>query len=339
VCQALGVARDADAATVKAAYRRIAAANHPDRAGHDATRFQRASQAYDAWQRRHGERPQTSTKASDIPVDEILSTFQELFGGSFGGTPKDARPARGSDLRLDLAIAPDDAEVGCRRTVAITRRLCCTSCRGVGGSNPEPCAACQGKGMLHRALGAVHIQNACPGCKGRGTRWASPCPACDDGMVAVSQTIEVVVPPGVQSGQLLRIRDKGNEHPTGPCGALLLAVEVTGAALREMRRGDDVVMEVPVDVRRFLIGGSITVDTLVGPREVRVPRWPRDQTTISLHELGHRKTAADGVYRGAITRGAHRVVLRVSAETRRAAFAIIAVVVALFALVLVGALR
>jgi molecular chaperone DnaJ len=347
VFQTLGVAPGADAETVKQAYRKIAHETHPDRPGSDEAaraRFEQASRAYATWlaaqpeapqpppPQEPGEEPPAAAKFGS--VEDIFATFGDLFGDMFGGD-KAARRGPSLDLRQDLKLTESDAKCGVKKDVVVKRGVPCKACEGTGSRDGKltPCATCAGKGKKTFTQGFFMIQKDCGDCAGRGSRAETPCPACERGLVMRDETLTITVPPGVTAGQALRIPGKGHESTSGAKpGHLYLVVAITPTAL--VRKGDHVECELPIDVRQFLVGGRVTVDTLTGTTTVRVRPWPRDRTAITLPELGYPR-APDSEYRGDMTRGDQRVIVRVPPDVRAYALKAVAGVAGVIAL-LVG---
>jgi molecular chaperone DnaJ len=341
ICRVLGVAPDADAETVKRAYRAIAAKYHPDRNPSDTyaeEKFVEASQAYAAWSAKHAPAEAAGTARSNTPppftnVEDIFSSFQDLFGDFFGG--KRAGGARGGDLAQPLKLTYIEARDGVKKTVEVMRRIRCTACKAEGPA----CARCQGKGQIQHQQGFFMVQTTCPECKGSAR--ITTCTACEGGLVKKPGTIDVTVPPDVKAGIKLRCPDKGDEHPTGSPGHLYLEIVIDNTNVL-VRDGDDVTFETEVPARNALLGGELEVDTLDGRAMIHVPRWVRDGAVVRLAGKGHARAVASGSdpYRGEIARGDQRVILRLSRETQlrrekvvmRVATVVVVLAVALIAL-------
>jgi molecular chaperone DnaJ len=337
----LGVAPDADAETVKRAYRSLAAKYHPDRNPSDTyaeQKFAEASQAYAAWAATHAPAEAAGSARSNPPpftnVEDIFSAFGDLFGDFFGGK----RGVRGSDVVQPLELSYVEARDGTKKTVEVARRVRCEACKATPGT---PCTACGGKGQTQHAQGFFMVQTTCPACKG-AARIAPPCGACEGGLVKTPGTLDVTVPSGVTAGVRLRIPDRGDDHPSGaPPGHLYLEVVIDNTDVL-VRDGDDVTFETEVPANRAVLGGKLEVDTLDGRAMIHVPRFVRDGAVITLGGKGHARAIASGSdpYRGEVARGDQRVILRVSreAQARRnklliaAGAAVCAVALALLAL-------
>ncbi len=297
----LGISRDADAETVKRAYRAIARDNHPDRCPGDAAaaaRFDDASRAYGQWLQDHGHRPALDASAVFSDMNEAFAQFEDLFGGILGATGVSRE--RGTDLTITLELTEADARAGCQRDVEVTRGRVCSKCAGAGGSGDHSaCNDCAGTGMRTVTQGFFQVQRTCAGCRGAKTRWTRPCGACDGGLVRTAEKLTVVVPPGIEHGQRLRLAGRGDELAGRPAGHVYVRIAVEGhdddetaPPLGEPRdRGGDVVVEVPVRARHLWFGGSLEVPTPDGSATVHVPRAVRDGHEIRIAGRGKPRAA------------------------------------------------
>lgn len=330
VYRVLGVPPDADAETVKSAYRAIAHANHPDRRPGDAAaaaRFDEASRAYSQWQQANGQRPATGQAAGVSNIEDVFSQFQDLFGDFFGGR-LGGTPEKGADLRVSLELSEDEAIVGCKRDIEVMRARVCAECAGAGGSGEEiTCKDCSGTGKRNAQQGFFVIQTVCPACKGLAKRWDKPCRACERGLARKSEKLAVVVPAGIDHGQLLRLAGKGDELPGKPSGHLFVEIEIEGRPKagaepelgRPRDRGDDVVVDAAVGLRHIVFGGSLEVPTPDGSATVKVPRNIEDGHEIRVAGRGKPRATlgvAGDPYRD-VARGDLVVVLRVTAAVQR----------------------
>ena len=298
VCRVLGVAPDADAETIKNAYRAIAMENHPDARPGDAAaaaRFDEASRAYQQWLQSTGQRPANPIAGQTGPgftnVEDIFSAFQDLFGDFFGG----ARASNaGADLRVNVVLTEYEAHAGCKRDIEVNRARVCTECAGAGGFGElGACKDCSGTGKRSHAQGFFMVQTVCATCGGAGKRFQQLC-ACERGLVRRAEKIAVTVPAGIEHGQILRIPGKGDELAGKPTGHLYLPIEIEGyakeggaAPLGTPRdRGHEVVVDVPVRVRHLWFGGTLEVPTPDGSATVKVPRRVEDGHQIRLAGRG-----------------------------------------------------
>lgn len=289
--EVLGVPRAANATDLKKAYREIAKKYHPDHhPGNKAAeeKFKEAANAYqvlsddtqraaydrygfDGLRRGGGGGPAPTNGGGNGPgyegfnnVEDIFSAFGDLFSDFFVGR-NNRRPARGVDLRMDLRLTFREAVWGVRKDVEVTRTVGCGPCHATGaarGAKAEVCRTCQGKGQVVHAQGFFMVQTTCAQCQGAGKLIKEPCPDCQGrGVRSETSTLSVVVPPGVDDGQTLRISGKGEDVPGGGAGDLYVVLHVTEDD-RFAREGDDVTSEVAISYAQATLGGEIEIDTL-----------------------------------------------------------------------------
>lgn len=171
-----------------------------------------------------GERPPAESPAN---IADIFSTFGDLFGDFFG------LGRTGADLKLELALSPEQAELGCKVPLSFERSVRCPTCSGRGGDRDSVqtrCDACQGTGSTVVRRGFFSVQQSCDSCNGRGYIARRPCNACHGaGLVTKQQEVQLTVPAGVPPDATLRLKGMGNEDRQGKAGDLYVALE-TGSA-------------------------------------------------------------------------------------------------------------
>jgi molecular chaperone DnaJ len=304
----LGVDKDADAATIKKAYRKLARAHHPDsRPGDKAAeeRFKEIAEAYDVVgdeEKRKEYDQMRSMFAGGFPAGgsggfgfpggfsggggsttaggfDITDLFGNLFGGGTGAHTRAGgrRAARGADLETEATIDFDDAVEGTTVALRMSSDAPCETCKGTGGkpgTRPHVCPTCDGAGMVvSNRGGAFSINETCPECHGRQLVYDEACPTCHgSGRGRSSRTLQVRIPAGVKGGQRIRLKGKGapGEHG-GPAGDLFVTVHVRHHPLFG-RKGDNLTMTVPVTFDEAALGAEIKVPTLGGtPVTLRIP--------------------------------------------------------------------
>ena len=304
--EVLGVPRDADAAAVKRAYRKLAVKFHPDRNPDDAEaeeRFKDAAEAYevlsDAEKRglydRYGHEGLKGAGFTGFSgFDDIFSHFGDIFGDifGFGGGGRGGRRGgrRGADLRYDLTISFEEAAKGTTRKVNVDRSEPCGTCKGTGaepGSRPEACSTCGGRGQVVHSQGLFMISTTCPRCQGAGRVVTSPCNACEGaGRVRVENVVEVEVPPGVDTGTRIRHRGEGEGADGGGVpGDLYVFIHVQPHPFFE-RDGSDLHCEVPVSIVQATLGAKLEVPTLEGSEKVKISAGTQPGEVIRLGRKG-----------------------------------------------------
>lgn len=312
--EVLGVARDADEQTIKAAFHRLARRYHPDRSTEpDAEeRFKEVTEAYavlsDPAKRADydagGSTPPFRMTAEDRPRDIDLrdlldagldlggSVFARLFNvsGDAGGIP-----SRGPDVHADVEVPLSAVVTGTEAPVRFSHTQTCHVCRGSGakpGTTPVPCRACGGTGQrtLTGWQGTVLVRRAviCEQCLGTGRQVRQPCAACSGrGNTQVEETVTVKIPPGVEEDTVLRVRGRGQPSPVpgGPAGDLEIVVHSAPHPDFE-RRGPDLYHREAIPVTDAVLGTHLTVANLQDTVTVKVPPGTQPGTVLRLAGQG-----------------------------------------------------
>jgi len=286
----LGVARDASAAEIKKAYRKIALKNHPDRNPGDEVaveRFKEASEAFDVLhddtkRSRYDQYGHAGVSGAGgggggfQDVGDIFSQFGDIFesfgfgGGGGGGGRGRGGARRGSSLQASAEIDLTEAATGCTRELHISRREPCETCDGSGarpGSKTVSCSTCGGHGQVIQAQGFFRVQTTCPSCNGEGKTIANPCVDCSGSGRAMKDVVrEVKIPAGIDNGMQLCLRGEGEAGAKGgPRGDLYVDIEVKEHPLFE-RDGMDLMCRVPVTYSQAALGAELEIPTLNGRR-------------------------------------------------------------------------
>ena len=305
--EVLGVGREAGAAELKAAYRKLAIRFHPDKNAGDpeaAEQFKEASEAYavlsdpDKRQRydRFGHEGVRGAAAGFDP--SMFGDFADLFGQFFGGGFGRPAASAGEDLVARLGITFEQAAFGTEQTVTVERFERCEECGGSGaekGSRPVACATCRGRGQVRFSQGFFTMARTCPACRGEGTRIEKPCPACrGEGRAGVQRSLTVRIPGGVESGTRLRLASEGNAAPRGGVpGDLYVILDVAPHDVFRRER-DDVVIDLELPFPVFVLGAEIEVPTLDGEEKITIPPGTPASAEIRLRRKGVSRLGASG---------------------------------------------
>jgi molecular chaperone DnaJ len=323
--QTLGVPKNASQDEIKKAFRKLARDYHPDRHPGDKAaeeKFKEVSEAYetlsDADKRKQydelsrlgafgpgagGFRPGAGGYRGFDPsmygqgnvqfdMGDLGDILGNLFGGAAGGGGRGRRRAeRGDDLQVDVTVSFDDSLHGVTVRVPVDKPDTCATCHGSGakpGTSPKVCPECQGRGSVSRNLGGFAMPQTCPRCHGNGTIIEEGCPTCGGtGVQHATKRYAVKIPAGVKDGSKIRIKGKGEAGMRGgPAGDLFVRVHVEPDDLFE-RRGDTIVIEVPVTISEAALGTSIRIPTPGGGHvSLKVPAGSQDGRTMRLRGKG-----------------------------------------------------
>ena len=302
--EVLGVSNDADADTIKKAYRKLAMQFHPYKNPGDKEaeeKFKEAASAYEVLSnpekrnqydrfghRAFGNGGMGGQGFSD--VEDIFSHFGDIFGDFFGmGGARRQRsgPRRGADLRYVTEISLKEVIEGTEKRIEFDTEDGCEECKGSGaekGSSPTACSTCNGTGQVVRAQGFFSMATTCHACQGRGLINKNPCKPCKGkGRAKVHRQIEVNIPAGVDSGTRLRVSGEGEGgYQGGPSGDLFVEISVRPDS-RFGRQGDHLYADLHVDYLQAILGDDIEVETVTGQAIIKVPAGtqPGDQLRLA----------------------------------------------------------
>ncbi len=332
----LGVSRDADADTLKRAYRQQARKYHPDinkEAGAEE-KFKEIGKAYevlsDSQKRsRYDQFGEAGLGgAAGMPdmgdmggFGDLFETFFSGFGGAgaAGGARSQRRgPQQGDDLRYDLNIDFDKAVFGQEKEITIPHLESCDVCRGGGakkGSGPTTCSTCSGAGQVRRAtrtpFGSFTQVAECPNCGGSGQVIKDPCNSCGGkGVKQVRKKLRINIPAGVDTGTRLRVSGEGNAGLKGaPSGDLYVFLNVkTHPNLK--RDGLTILSEVKVSYLQAILGDTIEIETVDGPTKLDIPEGTQPNAILILENKGIPKLG------NPVARGNHQVSVKIKLPTR-----------------------
>lgn len=312
--EVLGLDRSADEAAIKKAYRGLAKKYHPDMNPGDQDaekKFKEASEAYavlsDPEKRRQYDQFGHSAFEGggaggfggfDFNGGDFGDIFGDIFGDLFGGgrarRPNNNGPSKGANIRTSVRIAFEEAVFGVDKEIELTLKDTCNTCHGSGakpGTNPETCQKCGGKGQVvftqQSFFGTVRNVQTCPECGGSGKIVKEKCPDCHgSGYIANRKKIQVSIPAGIDNGQSVRIRDKGEPGLNGgPRGDLLVEVIVQRHPIFQ-RQEYNIFSTVPMSFPIAAIGGEIIIDTVDGKVAYEVKPGTQTDTKVRLKGKG-----------------------------------------------------
>ncbi|MBV9241534.1 MAG: molecular chaperone DnaJ, partial [Acidobacteria bacterium] len=223
-------------------------------------------------------------------IDDIFDIFGfgDVFGGGRGGRRTTVQ--RGADLRYDLEISLEDAAQGKDEKLRIPRLETCDECKGSGaepGTQPETCVTCGGAGQTRYQQGFFSVMRTCSNCGGKGKIVRTPCKVCQgQGRIEKEKTIEIKIPAGVETGSRLRVSGEGEAGVGGgPTGDLYIVIHVAEHENFE-RQGNNLYSAVPITFAQAALGADITVRTLNGDEELKIPAGTQTGTVFRVKGKG-----------------------------------------------------
>ena len=336
--EVLGVDRNADEAALKKAYRVLAKKYHPDMNPGDAEaekKFKEASEAYavlsDPEKRRqydqfgHAAFEQGGPGAGGFDgfnfSGDMGDIFGDIFGDLFGGGGRRGGPQgpmQGANVRTSVRITFEEAISGCEKEIELSLKDECSKCHGTGakpGTSPETCPKCGGKGQVvftqQSLFGTVQNVQTCPECRGTGKIIKEKCPDCyGTGYTSSKKKIKVTIPAGIDNGQSIRIREKGEPGTNGgPRGDLLVEV-IVGRHPIFQRQDMNIYSTVPMSFAQAALGGDIRISTVDGDIVYTVKPGTQTDTKVRFKGKGVPSLRNKNV------RGDHYVTLVIEVPTK-----------------------
>ena len=305
--EVLGVSRDVDAKELKKAYRKLAMKYHPDRNPDDKdadAKFKEATEAYEILgdQQKRAAYDQYGHAGVDPNAggggfgggganfsDIFGDVFGDIFGGG-GGRGGRGGPQRGSDLRYTMELSLEEAVRGIEKKIRVPTLTSCETCDGSGakpGTSPKTCGTCGGAGQVRMQQGFFSVQQTCPTCRGQGTIIEDPCNSCHGrGVKEETKTLSVKIPPGVDTGDRIRLSGEGEAGAMGgPAGDLYVQVSVKEHELFH-RDGRNLYCDVPISIVDAALGGELEVPTLDGRVKLKIPAETQSGKLFRLRGKG-----------------------------------------------------
>jgi molecular chaperone DnaJ len=307
--EALGVSKNASQDEIKKAYRKLVREVHPDRNPGNEERFKEVQSAYDILsdtekRKQYDAVGSTNGRFGGQPGGTTFDfgdfDLGDIFGGLFnrGRQEQPQRGQRGNDVEVEIRVGFDDALRGLEVTVPVQLELACHTCHGTGaapGTAPVTCPKCNGTGVVATSQGLFALQQPCPRCHGMGSIVETPCPTCKGaGRERRTKRFKVRVPAGAKDGTRIKLRGKGEAGYGGaPAGDLYVVVRVEPSKIYE-RRGDDLVVQVPVSYPTAALGGTVEVPTPDGPVSLKVPAGTEDGKLLRIKGRGAARVKGSG---------------------------------------------
>ncbi len=332
--EVLGVGRDADNDTLKRAYRRLARKYHPDINKEQGAedRFKEIGRAYEVLgdpQKRaqYDQFGEAGLGGGGMPdmgdmggFADLFETFFSGFGGpgSSGARSQRRGPQQGDDLRYDLTIDFAQAVFGQEREIKVPHLETCGKCNGSGskpGSGPSNCNTCGGAGQVRRAtrtpFGSFTQVSECPRCGGVGQLMSDPCLDCGgQGVSQVRKKLRINIPAGVDTGTRLRVSGEGNAGLRGgPSGDLYVFLKVKSHS-KLKRDGINIHSDINVSYLQAILGDTIEVDTVDGPKTLEIPMGTQPNAVLILENQGIPKLG------NPVARGNHCIAVKVNLPSR-----------------------
>ena len=311
--EVLGVSKSASDSELKSAYRKLAKKYHPDMNPGDKeaeAKFKEASEAYSVLsdpdkRRQYDQFGHAAFEGGagggaggfDFSGMDMSDIFGDIFGDFFGGGRSRAQsngPMKGQNLHHTIRITFEEACFGTEKELDLPLQDECESCHGTGakaGTTPETCSKCGGKGQVvftqQSLFGMVRNVQTCPDCRGTGKIIREKCPDCHgSGYITRKRKISVTVPAGIDNGQSIRIREKGDPGVNGgPRGDLLVEVAVSRHPIFQ-RQGIDISSSAPITFAQAALGGDVRIKTVDGEVEYTVKPGTQTDTRIRLRGKG-----------------------------------------------------
>jgi molecular chaperone DnaJ len=310
--ESLGVSKNASQDEIKKAYRKLVREVHPDRNPGNEDRFKEVQGAYDVLsdpekrkQYDSGTGPFRAGSATNGTTFDF-SDFDlgDIFGGLFnrggGGRAQQQaqRGQRGNDVVVEVRVSFEDALRGVQTTVPVQLELACHTCHGTGaapGTAPKVCPNCNGSGVVATSQGLFALQQPCPQCRGMGSIVDTPCPTCHGaGRERRTKRYTVKIPAGVKDGTRIKLKGKGEAGFGGAAaGDLYVVTRVEPSKIYE-RRGDDLVVTVPVSFPTAALGGTVEVPTPGGAVSLKIPAGTEDGKLLRIKGRGAPRLKGEG---------------------------------------------
>ncbi|SFV75751.1 Chaperone protein DnaJ [hydrothermal vent metagenome] len=304
----LEISRDADKATIKKAYRKMAKKYHPDKNPGDKEAEQKFKLCNEAYQCLSDDRQRSiydrygkeglqgmggGHSSSSAGFDDLSSMFEDLFGGFGGGSSRRRQnPADMEkyplDLNIEMTISFNEAVFGCEKEISYKYKKACKDCKGTGAKDGKlsTCPQCHGEGQVYARQGFMTFSQTCPVCHGTGSSATTKCPSCNGkGYEEVEEKVTIKVPAGIDTDNRLRVSGKGNIGKKGNRGDLYVTF-IVEPDKHFVRHGNDVYIEIPVFFTQAVAGDTLKIPSLTGELELKLDVGTRDKQQFRFPNEG-----------------------------------------------------
>jgi len=321
----LGVSKEATKEEIKKAYRKQALKYHPDKNPGDKKseeNFKEAAEAYEVLSNdekkgrydRYGHAGMGNNgggfSGQGMTMDDIFSSFGDIFGdafggfGGFGGGRRGQRVNKGSNLRVKVKLTLQEIAAGAEKKIKVNKYDTCDSCGGTGAADPSSistCSTCRGSGNVTRLtntmLGQMQTTSVCPACGGEGKTITKKCTTCyGEGIVQKEEIIKINIPAGVGKGMQMTVGGKGNAPRRGGINGDLLVVIDEEEHPELIREGNDLIYNLFISIPDSVLGTHVEVPTV--DNNVKIKIEPGTQPGKILRLRGKGLPEVNGYGRG-----------------------------------------
>ena len=315
----LGVKKGASQDEIKKAYRKLARQHHPDANSGDKAAEERFKEVqttydvlsdekkrkdYDRWGSTNGRGPSgpgpggPNVQYGNVDFGDLGDILGGIFGNAGGRGRGRPQAMRGADLETEVRLSFEDSLRGAEAKVPVEVTVACSDCGGTGaqrGTAPVICPQCNGRGVTSESQGLFALSQPCPRCRGNGTVIEKPCSKCKgSGRERRLRNYTVKIKPGVKDGTKIRLKGKGEAGANGgPNGDLVVTTRVAPSDTYE-RRGDDLLVQVPVTFTMAALGGKVDVPTPEGVVSLKIPAGSEDGKLLRIKGRGAPKLQGSG---------------------------------------------
>jgi molecular chaperone DnaJ len=323
--EVLGVSKEATKEEIKKAYRKQALKYHPDKNPGDKKseeNFKEAAEAYEVLSNdekknrydRYGHAGMGNNgggfSGQGMTMDDIFSSFGDIFGdafggfGGFGGGRRGQRVNKGSNLRVKVKLTLQEIAAGSEKKIKVNKYDTCDSCGGTGAADPSSlstCSTCRGSGHVTRLtntmLGQMQTSSVCPACGGEGKTITKKCLTCyGEGIVQKEEIIKINIPAGVGKGMQMTVGGKGNAPRRGGINGDLLVVIDEEEHPDLIREGNDLIYNLFISIPDAVLGTHVEVPTV--DNNVKIKIEPGTQPGKILRLRGKGLPEVNGYGRG-----------------------------------------